>query len=113
MANYPAYAILLTSSKTEDDAGIDDDFSQGGIQKSRIFYSQPYYSFNLVHSLTLAQFNSLKATYDAGQRDVYTLTFYDESPITTYSVKFTGPPQITGNNGVTYFVQCSLRGTKD
>lgn len=113
MANYPAYDILLTSSKTEDEDGIEDDFAQSGPQHSRIFYSQSYYLFSLDHSLTLDQFNSLKAAYDSGKRDEYTLTYYDESPIATYTVKFTSPPQITGNNGVTYFVNCRLRGTKD
>ena len=113
MANYPAYDILLSSSKTEEEDGIVDDFSQGGIQHSRIFHSQSYYRFSLDHSLSLVQFNSLKATYDAGKRDEYTLTYYDESPIATYTVKFTSAPQITGNNGVTYFVNCRLRGTKD
>ncbi|MDB4312012.1 hypothetical protein N9937_01150 [bacterium] len=113
MANYPTYDILLTSSKVEEEDGIVDDYAQSGVQHSRIFYSQDYYLFSIDHALTLAEFNSLKATYDAGKRDVYTLTYYDESPIATYSVKFTRPPQITGNNGVSYYVTSTLRGTKD
>ena len=112
MANYPAYSILLTSSQ-EQESGIDDDFSQGGAQHSRIFHSQAYYTFSLDHFLTLAQWNSLVATYAAGPRDVYTLTYHAESPAVTYSVKFTSPPVKVSNSGADYyFVTSKLRGTK-
>ena len=112
MANYPSYSILLTSSQ-EQESGIDDDFSQGGAQHSRIFHSQNYHVFTLNHFLTLAQWNSLKATYDAGPRAVYTLTYHVESPAVTYSCKFTSPPVKSSNSGAdNYFVTCRLRGTK-
>jgi len=113
MANYPSYSILLSSS-VQQDPGIDDDVAQSGGQHSRIFYSKDYFGFTLNHFLTLAQWQSLKATYDAGPRDVYTLTYFTESPIVTYSVKFTEPPAITINAGQDqYFVRCALRGFKD
>ena len=115
MAAYPAYNILLGSSMDRE-PGIEDDFSQAGTQHSRTFHSQAYYRFTLVHALTLAQFNSLEATYNAAPRDVYTLTYHgaSESPQVTYSVKFTEPPVKTTNLGLdNYFVQVQLRGTKD
>lgn len=113
MAAYPSYTMLLGSSK-EEESGIQDDYAPGGTQHSRIFYSQPYYTFRLIHQLTLAQFNALKTTYDAGQRDTYTLTYLTESPIQTYSVKFTGPPQIVENlGGNRFMVEVPLRGTAD
>lgn len=113
MANYPSYDILLGSTREEDD-GIQDDFGQGGTQHSRTFYSQSYFTFNLVHILTTAQIKSLRATYTANPRADYTLTFYDESPQQTYTVKFTGPPQITSNITPTLFrVEVPLRGTAD
>ena len=112
MANYPAYNILLESTK-EEEAGIVDDYSQAGTQHSRTFYTG-YYRFMLVHQLSVTEFNSLKATYDAGPRDTYTLTYYSESPVATYSVKFTGPPQITQNLALNrMFVSVPLRGTRD
>lgn len=112
MANYPAYDILLDSTK-EEEAGIVDDYSQAGTQHSRTFYTG-YYRFTLYHQLSVAQFNSFKATYDAGPRDTYTLTYYDESPVATYSVKFIGPPQITQNLALNrVFVSAQLRGTRN
>ena len=113
MAAYPSYSILLQSDKTEE-SGVNDSYSEAGSQHSRLFHSQAYYRFKLRHNLTLAQFNSLNATYTAGRRDVYTLTYHDESPAVTYSVKFTGPPQITTNyGGDRFLVEVPLRGTKD
>ena len=113
MAAYPSYSILLGSDKTEE-SGIKDDFAESGTQHSRLFHSQPYLRFRLLHNLTLAQFNSLAATYTAGRRDVYTLTYHTESPAVTYSVKFTGPPQIKTNyGGDRFLVDVPLRGTKD
>ena len=115
MANYPSYSISIDS--TQDlESGIDDDYSQTGIQHSRIYHSQQYYRFEIIHpNLTLTEFNSLKSTYAAGPRDVYTLTYLDEgSPQTTYSVKFMQPPMITGNHGLNRFeVTVRLRGFKD
>lgn len=113
MANYPAYPILLSSSIGPEN-GIEDDLAQPGQQHSRIFHSQQYYEFSLDHKLTLAEWNSLFATYTAGPRDVYTLTYHDESPAATYSVKFVAPPAIVTNLGEgKFFVTCELRGTKD
>ena len=113
MAAYPSYSILLESDKDEE-SGVKDDYAESGTQHSRLFYSQPYYRFRLRHNLTLAQFNSLKVTFDAGRRDTYTLTYFDESPQATYSVKFTGPPQIKTNYGNGRFlVEVPLRGFKD
>lgn len=113
MANYPAYEILLGSS-FEEESGVEDDFAQSGTQHSRLFHSQPYLRFNLLHQLTLAEWNSLRTTYAAGRRDTYTLTYFAESPVVTYSVKFTGPPVITGNIGLErFFVAVPLRGTRD
>jgi len=111
--NYPSYPILI-GSRPDRENGIQDDFSQAGSQHSRTFHSQQYYRFPIRHKLTQAEFDSLIATYDAGPRDTYTLTFYDVSPAVTYSVKFLEPPQITDNIGNGRFlVEVLLRGTKN
>lgn len=113
MAAYLNYPILLGSTKEEEAAGIQDDFSQGGSQHSRVFHSQAYFRFRLMHKVTLAQWNTLKADYDAGPRDVRTLTYHDESPAVTYSVKYIGPPrQIRNLGGDRYIVESLLRGPK-
>ena len=112
MANYPAYEILLGSNK-EEEAGIHDDFSQAGTQHSRTFFTG-YYRFTLIHQLSITEFNSLRTTYAATPRADFTLTYYDESPIATYTVKFTGPPQVVENLGLSQvFVQVPLRGTRN
>ena len=113
MAVYPSYNILLTSSRTADD-GIDDEFSQSGTQHSRTFYSATYYNFIIQHALTITQYKALKATFDAGKRADYTLTYLSESPQVTYTVKFTGSPQIVSNiKGDLFLVEVPLRGTQD
>lgn len=113
MAAYPSYNMLLGSTK-EEEAGIIDDFAPSGTMHSRILHSQSYYRFRLIHQLSLAQFNSLHATYVAGKRDSYTLTYLTESPVQTYTVKFTGPPQIIQNLALNRFlVEVPLRGTAD
>ena len=62
----------------------------------------------------LAEWNSLRTTYAAGRQDTYTLTYFAESPVVTYSIKFTGPTVITQNLGADqFFVQVPLRGTRD
>ena len=110
MANYPSYNILLDSTR-EEESGVEDDFSEAGTQHSRLFHSQPYYRFRLRHALTLAQWKALKVLYDAGRRDLFTLTYLAESPQVTYSVKFTAPPQIVQNLGLDNFiVESPLRG---
>lgn len=110
MAAYPSYSIGLGSTQ-EPESGIEDDFSQSGLQHARIFHGRQYYRFRLVHSLTLAQWNSLFATYAAGPRDDYTFTYISQSPQVTYTVKFLEPPQITENRGLDRFeVQTLLRG---
>lgn len=111
MAAYPSYNILLGSSIDEED-GVEDDFTPDGTMHSRILYAARYYRFRLRHELTLAQYQSLRTTYGAGKRDVYTLTYLVESPVVTYNAQFTGPPQIVENIGAGRFiVECSLRGT--
>ena len=113
MAVYPSYPILLASTQDEEAAGIQDDFSQPGGQHSRIFHSQSYYRFSLIHNLTLAEWNTLFATYTAGPRDEYTLTYHIESPAVTYAVKFTDVPEIIRNLGGDRFdVRVPLRGVK-
>lgn len=113
MAAYPSYDIFLRSAM-EEESGVEDDFAESGPQHSRIFHSQSYYRFSVYHMLTLAQLQSLHATYAAGKRDDYTLTFYDESPQQTYTVKFLGPPQRIENIGNNRFiVEVPLRGTAD
>ena len=50
----------------------------------------------------------------AGPRDTYTLTYRTESPAITYSVTFTGPPEIARNiGGGRYEVRVPMRGFKD
>ena len=115
MAAYPTYEITLDSTQ-ELESGIDDDFSQSGIQHSRILHGKQYYRFSLVHIITRVQFASLLATYAAGPRDTYTLTYYDfgTSPLTTFSVKFVNPPMIRKNIGGSLVeVESNLRGFKD
>ena len=110
MAAYPSYDILLGSSRDEE-SGIKDDFAQSGSQHARVFHSQSYYRFRLLHALTLAQFKTLKSFYDSGKRTDHTLTYLTESPAVTYTVKFTSPPQIVGNiSGSLFAVEVRLRG---
>ena len=111
MAAYPSYDILL-DSVIEEEPGVIDDYASTGTQHSRLLHALPYYRFVLRHQLSLAEYRSLKATYDAGRRDTYTLTYYIESPSVSYNVKFTGPPQIVGNLALNrFFVDVPLRGT--
>ena len=114
MAAYPSYSILL-DSKQELESGYLDDFAESGTHYSRAMHSSQYYQFEVKHRLTAAQWSSLSATYLAGARDAYTLTYRtDTSPIETYNVKFTAPPQIIDNLGAnTYVVKVMLRGTKN
>ena len=113
MANYPSHSILLDSTR-ELESGEVDDFSQAGIQHSRTFHSQQYYRFRLVHSLTLAEFESLLTTYSATPRGWYTLTYHSVSPQVTYQVKFLQPPQPVENLGDGRLrVDVDLRGYRD
>jgi hypothetical protein len=113
MAAYPSYNILLESTQERDD-GILDDYAPIGTQHSRILHSEAYWVFALRHNLTLAQWQSLRSTYNSGPRDVYTLSYLTESPLVTYSVKFTGPPRIVSNvGGDRFIVESRLRGTQD
>jgi hypothetical protein len=67
-----------------------------------------------LHSLSGAEYESLLSTFNAGPRDIYTLSYRTESPLITYSVTFTGPPQIVRNvGGDRYEVRVPLRGFKD
>lgn len=113
MAAYPSYGILLESSQDLEPSWR-DSVSESGTLHSRQMRSTNYYRFVLNHNLTVAQYNALMTTYAAGPRDVYTLTYRNESPVVTYSVKFTAPPQITKNHGGgRYTVRVALRGTQD
>ena len=90
--------------------GIEDDFSQPGIQHSRLFYSG-YYRFHLIHNLTRAEYNTLFAFYTANTRAAVTLTYFSTSPSAPFTVKFTSPPTITENHGLDRFrVEVNLRG---
>ena len=114
MANYPTFTHGIgEDSSIEPEAGIDDDFSQSGIQHSRVFYTG-YYRFRLVHNLSLAEYNSLFTTYTANPRANYTLTYWDASPAVSYTVKFTSAPTIVENQGLNRFrVEVGLRGYKN
>jgi len=114
MANYPTFTHGIgEDSSMEAESGIQDDFSQSGLQHSRLFYTG-YYRFNLVHNLSMAEYTSLFATYTANPRANYTLIYFSTSPAVTYTVKFTGPPTITANQGLNRVrVEVGLRGTKN
>ena len=113
MAAYPSHNILLGSSITEE-SGVLDDLADSGILRSRVLHSKPWYRFQLIHNLTLAQFNTLRNNYQADRRAVLTLTYHAESPAVTYSVVYTEPPQIIENIGGGQFrVSVALRGFKD
>jgi len=115
MAAYPSYNIGLGSSQ-ELEPSWQDDVSTAGTLHSRQMRSTQYYRFELLHNaMTAANVNALLATYAAGPRDTYTLTYrQDTSPIETYSVKFIAPPQIVSNyGGGRHDVKVMLRGTKD
>lgn len=113
MAAYPSYGILL-ESRNEAESSWRDSVSESGSLHSREMRSADYYRFTLIHNMTAAEFNALRATYDAGPRDTYTLTYATESPQITYSAKFTAPPQkIKNHGGGRYTVRVQLRGTED
>lgn len=112
--DFPAYDILLVSQH-DDEPGIADDFSQGGIQHSRTFHDEVYSRFTVVWDMTWAQYKSIRAVYDADPRASYTnFMFYNVSPAEKYTVKFLGRPQITENHGDgQYSVRVIIRGTLD
>lgn len=113
MAAYPSYGILLDSKRTAESKWR-DEFSDAGSQHSRQLRSLEYVTFELVHQLTVTQYRALMTTFNAGERDTYTLTYFDESPAVTYSVKFLRPPNITQNFGNGKLeVEVVLRGTPD
>ena len=113
MAAYPTYAILLGSTQ-KIEKGWRDTTSSSGTLHSRQLHGQNYYQFSLLHSLTGTEYETLLATFNAGPRDTYTLAYRTESPLITYSVTFTGPPQITRNiGGNRYEVRVPLRGFKN
>jgi len=113
MPSYPSLNIGLDSSQ-ELESGIEDDFSQPGVQHSRLFHAQQYYRFRLVHTITMTQFNSLLATYAADKRSDFTLTYYNTSPVSTYTVRFLSPPSIRVNHGANNVeVESNLRGYKN
>jgi hypothetical protein len=113
MAAYPNYGILLESSR-ESESKWRDDVAETGTLHSRQLRSTEYIFFSLLHNMTTAEFRALETTYRAGERDTYTLTYFDESPAKTYSVKFLSPPQIVKNHtGGRHNVRVELRGTQD
>jgi len=114
MAAYPSHTIGLGSSQNRV-SGWKDDISSSGTMHSVQLHGKQYFRFNLIHpGLTVTQFNALAATYDAGPKDVYTLTYGTESPLATYSVKFLSPPQKGTNHGNGKLdVKVALRGFKD
>jgi len=114
MAAYPSLSIGLQSTQTIEPSWR-DDVSDSGTFHSRQLRSTQYYRFSLLHpAISEAEYASLLSTYAAGQRDVYTLTYREESPIATYSVQFIAPPQIVKNHGGGRFdVRVELRGSKD
>ena len=113
MANYPSYNILLDSSMNTE-SEYEDDFSQPGVHHSRRLRSTVYYNFAIVHQLSLADFNTLHSFYQSNPRSDITLSWFNESPVVTYTVKFTEQPRITRNLGADEFlVSVGLRGTKD
>ena len=113
MAAYPSYPVLLDSTQ-ELESGWSDSISPSGTLHSRQMHGQQYYRFSLAHHLTGTEFEALLATYAAGPRDVYTLTYRTESPVITYSVIFQDAPQIKTNiGGDKYSVGVELRGFKD
>jgi len=112
MAALTTYGILLDSTRSRE-SGIEDDFSQSGQQHSRVFHSQAYYQFDIREYVTMAQFQTMEAAYEATPRATYTLTYYAVSPAVTYSVKYTTAPNISENlGGDKYIATRSLRGTK-
>ena len=112
MAALTTYGILLRSSVSQED-GIEDDFAQSGTQHSRTFFSQSYFNFAIFEKVTLAQFTTMQAEYDATPRAAFTLTYFDVSPAVTYSVKYIAPPEIVDNLGGGKYVSTRrLRGTK-
>lgn len=113
MAAYPSYGILL-SSKIEPESKWRDDFADSGTLHSRQIRSTQYLRFTLEHSMTVVQFRALETSYASGERAVWTLTYYTESPQVTYSVKFLAAPRIIKNEGGgRVVVRVNLRGTKD
>jgi hypothetical protein len=114
MAAYPSYTIGL-ESRVDPVKRYQDDFDSSGAQHSRLFHDKQYYEFSLLHpGMTKAQVTALEATYDAAPRDVHTLTYRDESPAATYSVKFTERPRIVNNHGGgKYDVRVELYGYRD
>jgi len=111
MPAYPSYPRSLGSSM-EPEPRHQDDLSDSGGHHSRLFHDTQYYLFELVHTLTLAEYNSLMTTYQAGPRDIYTLTYWTSSPSVSYNVKFMRAPSITQNHGDGLFeVRTVLRGS--
>jgi hypothetical protein len=113
MAAYPSYPILLGSTQKPEKGWRDTTASSGSLH-SRQLHGKNYFQFSLLHSMTKAEFRALSDLYDAGPRTVHTLTYLSESPIVTYSVTFTAPPEITSNvGGDHHMVRSTLRGFKD
>jgi len=111
MTAYVNYNVLLQSS-TSSDEGIQDDFSQSGIQHSIILRSQRYEIFEVQYHMDLVELTAIWALYDAGPRDSYTgFEYLETSPLSLYTVKFQHRPRIIANLGDnTFYVAVRLRG---
>jgi hypothetical protein len=113
MAAYPSYAILLGSTQRLE-SGWNRPVATSGWQSDTQLHAKQYYQFSLLHNLTGTEYDALLATYNDGPRDEYTLTYRTESPAITYTVMFTGVPEIVRNHGGSRFdVRVPLRGYKD
>lgn len=113
MAAYPSYPILLGST-SKPEKGWRDTTASSGTLHSRQLHGKKYFQFSLLHSMTKDEFRTLADLHDAAPRAVHTLSYLSESPLVTYSVVFTAPPEITINHGGDrHRVRASLRGFKD
>jgi len=112
MSAYPSHNVLLESSFTAEDE-FEDDVAQTGTGHSRQMRSQTWYQIELVHVMTMSEFQTLEEFYDNEPRDAHTVDYYGGSPAVTFSAKFTEKPRITENLGAGQFKVISrMRGTQ-
>ena len=111
MASIPLYDISIDETPVPEQ-GIDDDFSQSGIQHSRILHTSQWFQFPFNHpSLTEAEFTALTDIYDAAPRGSHTFQFYSTSPQTIYTGTFLSRPAKTENHGLDRWrVEYRMRG---
>lgn len=89
------------------------DFARSGQMRGRQFRSTVYYSFTAVYALTLAEYKTLRAAYQATPLDEYTgFEYWSESPQRTYTVQMTGPATLSKHyKKELHLVNVFLRGT--